>query len=145
MSETADEKFYQTDEDIREHFMSIFNTKSFPTNVKFQFIGSKKQKELIKLKKVADDYSFLMDGKELMVTINEDVYQVMDDEIISILFETAIESINIKLETGKITLTKPPIQTYASMVNKYGVDKIGRANQVVDLLDDQKNDNLDVV
>jgi hypothetical protein len=41
-------------------------------------------------------------------------------------------------------LKKPPIQTYVSIVNKYGVDKIGRANQVTDLLDEQKSDSLEV-
>jgi len=147
MSETAESKHYESDPEIVEQFMEIFNSKSFPTNVKFQFIGSTKQKELIKIKKIADDYAFLLNEKELMVTINEDVYHAMDsegDDITTILFETAIESISIKIDTGKITLKKPPIQTYASIVNKYGVDKIGRANQVTDLLDEQKSDSLEV-
>lgn len=147
MSETAESKHYESDPEIVEQFMEIFNSKSFPTNVKFQFIGSTKQKELIKIKKIADDYAFLLNEKELLVTINEDIFHAMDsegDDITTILFETAIESISIKIDTGKITLKKPPIQTYVSIVNKYGVDKIGRANQVTDLLDEQKSDSLEV-
>jgi hypothetical protein len=67
MSETAESKHYESDPEIVEQFMEIFNSKSFPTNVKFQFIGSTKQKVLIKIKKIADDYAFLLNEKELLV------------------------------------------------------------------------------
>lgn len=142
MSEQS--KYYELDQDVVDHFMRIFNSKSFPVNVKFQFIGASKQKDLIKVKKIADDYSFLLNDKEIMVSINEDIYHAMDDEILDILIETSIESINIKIDTGKISLTKPPLQTYPSIVNKYGVDKVGRACQVEDLYQEQKQDELEV-
>lgn len=137
-------KYYELDQDVVDHFMRIFNSKSFPVNIKFQFIGASKQKELIKIKKIADDYSFLLDDKEILVSINEDIYHAMDDEILDILIETCIESISIKIDTGKITLTKPPLQTYPSIVNKYGVTKVGRACQVEELYEEQKQDELEV-
>ena len=137
-------KYYELDQDVVDHFMRIFNSKSFPVNIKFQFIGASKQKELIKIKKIADDYSFLLDDKEILVSINEDIYHAMDVEILDILMETCIESISIKIDTGKITLTKPPLQTYPSIVNKYGVTKVGRACQVEELYEEQKQDELEV-
>jgi len=137
-------KYYELDQDVVEHFMKIFNSKSFPVNVKFQFIGISKQKELIKVKKIADDYSFLMNDKEILVSVNEDIYHAMDDEILDILFETSIESISIKIDSGKISIKKPTLQTYPSIVNKYGVTKVGRACQVEDLYEEQKEDELDV-
>lgn len=137
-------KYYELDQDVVDHFMRIFNSKSFPVNIKFQFIGASKQKELIKIKKIADDYAFLLDDKEILVSINEDIYHAMDDEILDILIETCIESISIKIDTGKITLTKPPLQTYPSIVNKYGVTKVGRACQVEELYEEQKQDELEV-
>lgn len=137
-------KYYELDQDVVDHFMKIFNSKSFPVNVKFQFIGASKQKELIKIKKIADDYSFLLNHKEILVLINEDIYHAMDDEILDILIETSIESISIKIDTGKISIKKPTLQTYPSIVNKYGVTKVGRAYQVEDLYEEQKDDALEI-
>jgi len=142
MSEKS--KYYELYQDVVDHFMKIFNSKSFPVNVKFQFIGVTKQKELIKVKKVADDYAFLLNDKELLVSINEDAYHDMDEEILDILFETCIESISIKIDTGKITLGKPTLRTYPSILNKYGVDKVSRACQVESLYEEQKEDELDI-
>ena len=46
--------------------------------------------------------------------------------------------------SGKISLKKPTLQTYPSIVNKYGVAKVGRDCQVEDLYEEQKEDELDV-
>jgi predicted solute-binding protein len=85
-----------------------------------------------------------MNDKEILVSVNEDIYHAMDDEILDILLETSIESINIKIDSGKISIKKPTLQTYPSIVNKYGVTKVGRACQVEDLYEEQKEDELDV-
>jgi hypothetical protein len=146
MSETGTiAKFQELDEEIENHFMRIFGSKSFPTNVKFAFLGATKQKELVKIKKIADDYAFLLGEKELLVSFNTDLYDAMDDESLDILIETAIEGISIKIDTGKITINTPPIKTFESIVNKYGISKIGRASQIVDLVDEQKQDDSLVV
>lgn len=134
-------KYYELDQDVVDHFMKIFNSKSFPVNVKFQFIGTTKQKELVKIRKITDEYAFLLNDKEILVSINEDVYHAMDDEIVDILLETSIESISVNIDTGKISLGKPTLQTYPSIVNKYGVTKVGRACQIEDLYDEQQKDD----
>ena len=44
MAKETTEAFYELDETTEELFMDVFNKKSFPVNVNFQFIGSSKQK-----------------------------------------------------------------------------------------------------
>ena len=72
------DRFYDLSEDTIDDFNKIFNKKSFPVSVKFQFIGDSKQKNLIKISKIADDFSFILQ-KELKVTINEDLMNVFDE------------------------------------------------------------------
>ena len=60
-------KFYEVSEDGQQEFYKVFNKKSFPISVGFQFIGSEKQKQLIKISKLADQYGFLL-NKELLVS-----------------------------------------------------------------------------
>lgn len=133
------DKFYDLSQDAKDAFFEVFNKKSFPINVKFQFIGNEKQKELVKISKVSDQYAFILQ-KELLVSINEDLLSVFDEESISILMEQEIDKININVESGKIKLVKTDLNTFSSLVNKYGVEKVARANKVEELYQDQKND-----
>ncbi len=133
------DKFYELSQDAVDKFYEIFNKKSFPVSVKFQFVGNEKQKELIKVSKVADQYAFLLQ-KELLVSVNEDLLNVFDDESVSILMEQEIDKININIETGKIKLVKTDLNTFSSLVNKYGVEKVARANKVEELYKEQQKD-----
>jgi hypothetical protein len=133
------DNFYELSEDTISTFFEIFNKKSFPVSIKFQFEGDEKQKELIKISVVPPKYSFII-GKDLLVSINEDILNVFDEESITILFEQEIDKINMNIETGKIKLGKTDLNTFSSLVNKYGVEKVARANKVEELYQDQKKD-----
>jgi len=133
------DNFYEVSDDAEKIFFDVFNKKSFPLPLKFQFQGNKKQKDLIKLSKIADNYSFIM-GKDILVTINEDILEAFDDESVTILFEQEVDRINMNIESGKIKLVKPDLNTFSSLVNKYGIEKVGRANKVAELYQDQQKD-----
>ena len=140
MSKESSEAYYNVDSSTEEIFMDVFNKKSFPVNIKIQFVGNSKQKQLIKVSKLADDISFLL-GRELKVSINEDLLDVFDDESITILVEQEIDKININLESGKIKLVSIDLNTFSSLVNKYGVEKVARANKVEELYTEQQKDS----
>lgn len=133
------DNFYEVSEDSIARFFEVFNKKSFPVSIKFQFIGNEKQKELIKVSKIADNYAFILQ-KEILVTINDDLMSVFDDESIQILIEQEIDKININIETGKIKFVKTDLNTFSAIVNKYGVEKVARANKVEELYQEQKKD-----
>jgi hypothetical protein len=133
------DRFYELSEETINDFMTVFRGKSFPIEIKFQFIGDSKQKNLIKIAKIADDYSFILQ-KELKLTINEELLNAYDEESIQILFEQEIDKININLDTGRIKLVKTDLNTFSGLVNKYGVDKITRANGIEVLYQEQQRD-----
>lgn len=136
--------YYETSDDAIKSFYDIFNKKSFPISVKFQFIGNSKQKNLIKISKISDNFSFILE-KDLLVTINEDLLNVFDEESISILVEQEIDKVSIDIGSGKIKMIKPDLSTFSSLINKYGVDKVARANQVEDLHHQQVSDGKEVL
>jgi hypothetical protein len=136
------DNFSEISQETMDDFFSIFNKKSFPVSVKFQFVGNNKQKQLIKITKIADQFAFLLQ-KELLVTINEDLMNVYDEESVTILFEQEIDKININLDSGKIKLVKTDLNTFSSLVNKYGVEKVARANKVEELYQEQVKDAAD--
>jgi hypothetical protein len=132
-------KFYEVSEDTEKVFFNIFNKKSFPVSVKFQFVGCENQKALIKISKITDQFSFLLE-KELLISVNEDLLNVFDDESITILMEQEIDKISIDTQSGKIKMIKPDLTTFSSLISKYGVDKVAKANQVEELYQQQTKD-----
>lgn len=132
-------KFYKISDDTISTFKSTFNRKSFPFNIGFEFVGCENQKNLIKINKISDQFSFLLE-KELLVQINEDLMSVFDPESIQILFEQEIDKISVNMDTGKIKMVKPDLTTFSSLINKYGIEKIAKANKVEELYSQQKED-----
>lgn len=135
-------KFYTLSDETIKEFNKVFKQKSFPVDVKFQFIGSESQKNLIKISKINDQFSFLLE-KELLVSINETLLNVFDEESVGILIEQEIDKISINIDTGKIKLVKPDLNTFSSLITKYGIEKIAKANQVEDLYEQQQKDSDD--
>jgi hypothetical protein len=86
-----------------------------------------------------DQFSFILE-KELLVQINEDLMSVFDPESIQILFEQEIDKISVNMDTGKIKMVKPDLTTFSSLINKYGIEKIAKANKVEELYNQQKED-----
>lgn len=123
------DRYYDLTEDTIETFKDVFKSKSFFTEIKFDFIGDQKQKGLIKIVKIPDNYSFKL-GKQLQVVINEDLFMMFDDESINILFEQELDKISVSLDSGKIKLVKPDVNTFSSLIVKHGFDKVSRANQI---------------
>ena len=91
---------------------------------------------------MADQYAFLL-NKELLVSVNEDLFNVFDEESISILIEQEIDKISIETESGKIKMIKPDLSTFSSLITKYGVEKVGKANQIELLYQQQKADGTE--
>jgi hypothetical protein len=142
------ENFYEVSQDTINDFFEVFDKKSFPIKIDFQFLGHRKQKGLIKISKISDQYSAILaielgSPRELLVTINEDLMDAFDEESRTILIEQEIDKINMNVESGKIKLVKTDLNTFASLVNKYGVEKVSRANQVESLFIEQKEDSED--
>jgi hypothetical protein len=131
--------YYEVSDSSVETFNEVYDKKTFPVNVGFQFIGNSKQKSLIKIAKLADHYVFLL-KKELLVSINEDLMDVFDDESIKILIEQELDKISVNLDTGKVKVVKLDLTTSSGIINKYGIEKVAKANKVEELYNQQKKD-----
>ncbi len=133
------DKFYELSEDTEEMFLNVFNKKAFPVAVRFQFVGNDKQKQLVTVKKLNDQFEFLL-GKELIVSFNENLLHVFDDVSKEILIEQELDKISIDPNSGKVKMIKPDLSTFSGIITKYGVEQVARANQITELYDQQQKD-----
>lgn len=132
-------KYYEVSEDTIEKFKGVYNKKSFSVSVEFDFIGCESQKNLIKITKIPDNYAIKLQ-KDLQVSINDELMSLFDDESIIILIEQELDKISVNLDTGKIKLLRPDVNTFSSLISKYGIDRVSRANQVEVLYNEQNKD-----
>ena len=86
-----------------------------------------------------DQFAFILE-KELLITINDDLMSVFDDESIQILMEQEIDKISVNMDTGKIKMIKPDLTTFSGLINKYGIEKVAKANKVEELYAEEKQD-----
>lgn len=143
MDKTVKEKFYELCDDTIEKFEKICSEKAFPNNITFAFVGTDNQKKLIKVSKIPDQYQFLLKEKMVLVSINEDKMNKYDnDELIDILFEQEIDRIYYDTEHDKLKFIEPDLITTSGILNKYGIEKVSRANQVELLYNEQESDDF---
>jgi hypothetical protein len=86
-----------------------------------------------------DQFAFILE-KELLVSINDDLMSVFEEESIQILMEQEIDKISVNMDTGKIKMIKPDLTTFSGLINKYGIEKVAKANKVEELYAEQKQD-----
>ena len=67
---------------------------------------------------------------------------VFDEDSISILIEQEIDKVSIETESGKIKMIKPDLSTFSSLITKYGVEKVSKANGIEELYHQQKLDGV---
>ncbi len=134
-----DEKFYDLSDDVIATFNEVYNTKSFPINIGFRFIGASKQKQMVKVIKLSDQNQYML-NKDMVVSINEDIFNTFDPEAQRILIEQELDKYYVDAKSGKIKSNKLNLITSSGIVNKYGINKVARANQIEDLYTQQKSD-----
>lgn len=136
------DKFYDVSDDTIDTFNEVFAKKSFPVGIKFDFMGTSKQKGMIKIAVIPERYAIRM-GKDISVLINEDLMDAYnEDELVSILIEQELDKLSVNMETGKIKLNPLRLITSPGIVEKYGIEKVSRANNVEELSSKQMEGGL---
>lgn len=133
------EQYYELDSEIKEFFNKTEREFGFVTNIKYIFQTNLKQKSLIKISKIADNYSLLLNA-DLLVTVNESYYDELDEQIRLILFEQEIDKIHINLEKGTIKLVQSNLKTSVGIVKRHTYKKVERANETERLLSESKSE-----
>jgi hypothetical protein len=119
-------KFKELDKEIIDFIEGIESNLNLPIEIKYQYLSCSKQKELIKIVKIADQFSFLLKA-EILVVVNMEYFDALTDDIKIILIERELDKITVNHNTGAIKFSKPSIQVSTGLVNKHGYENVERA------------------
>jgi len=133
------EQYYELDQDIIDYFVDIEKDFAFALDISYLYQTNTKQKQLISVKKIADNLAVVL-KKEIIVTFNENYFNLMDESIKKILIEQEIDKIVPNLEKGTIKIVQPSLKTSAGIVKKHTYEKVERANETERLLNENKGE-----
>ena len=133
--------------DIIEFFEKTLETFAIPKTIDFYYISNTKQKSLIKISKIPDQYSIRLNS-DLVVSFNETYFDMIDDDQAkTILIEQEIDKIEYNSEKDTIKLGKPSIATGIGIVKKWKYEEVERAIEVEKALEKQlegkKNNDME--
>ena len=135
----AKDQFSELTDYIVDAFKAAQKNLNLPIDLKYQYLADKKQKTLVKIKKITDNYAVLLNA-DLLVTFNEEFFDAFDDESKKILIDQELALIEFNTEKGTLKIVKPDLMTSSALVEKYGLKAVKRANQVKTLFSDQQLD-----
>lgn len=133
------EQYHELQDYIIEYFNELEQKLSIPLDTKYVYQADNKQKTLVKIVKITDRYSVLLNS-DLLISFNEDYFDAFDDEIKNILIEQELALIEFDIDKGTLKIGKADLITSTGIVKKYGVEAVERANQVRNLYNQQQED-----
>lgn len=135
----AKEQYESLSDEIIDHFRKIEKSFAMPMDIKFVFVANSKQKKLIKISKISDTYSYLLNA-DILVVFNEDYFDNFDDQTKQILIEQEIDKIEFDLEKGIIKIKEPEINTSSGIIEKFSLKLVENANRLQKEYEKQKKD-----
>jgi len=135
----AKEDYEVLSEEIVDYFEKIEKTFVFPIDLKFVFLANSKQKKLIKISRLTDVYSYLLDA-DISVIFNEEYFNNFDDQSKLILIEQELDKIEFNIEKGTITLKEPEINTSSGIIEKFTLKLVENANRLQKEFESQKKE-----
>lgn len=136
----AKDQFHELADYIEDFFNEMKKKLNLAVDIKYAFQANDKQKALVIIKKVPDNYAVLLKA-DLLVTFNEDYFDAFDDESKKILIDQELAKIEFNMEKGTLKITKPDLVTSSAIIKKYSLESVERANQVRDLYINQQLDS----
>lgn len=133
------EQYYELDKEIIDFFNEKEREFGFAMNIKYIFQANCKQKSLIKINKLADNYAILLNA-DMLVTVNDMYFDKFDEEIQSILFEQEIDKIQVNLDKGTFKLVQPNLKTSIGIIKRHTYESVERANETERLLSESKGE-----
>jgi len=125
-------KYNEPFEDIQKLFEEIIGDRGLDHMINIKVLTDNNQKKIGKVVK-ANPLMKHMTGEDVIVIINEDVFERLDDVSQYILAENILTSVTFNGERDKVEIVEPTVQTYKGVIEKHSIDSFLRANELVEL------------
>ena len=133
-------KFEEVFPDTQSLFNRIIDSADLQRFVNIKILSNDKLKEVGKVVK-ANDLVRHMTNEDLIIIINERIFEQLDEAQQIMQAEELIASIHYDNENDKLVITKPDIVTYSGLVSKYSWEDYIRLRESIKALFSQAEEN----
>jgi len=133
-------EFYELSQDTLDTVKSLLEKMALPFNLKIMYLGTTKQKALLKLKSASKEFQY-KNGIDLIMYINEDYLIKLETANAEILMYQELDRLQFSIEKGTFKIAKYGLQTTVGVLKKYGIDAVSNANELSIQFTKQKDDS----
>lgn len=133
-------KFYKINSENLDLFNDTLAQTSIPQWVSIELLGNNAQNDVYQVKKVNDLYETLTNGTNIIIIINEEIFDGLSDDMKNILFVEMLTSIEIDYDKDSISIKKYDFTTYSTILEKFGADNLVKLKESIISLFDQKRE-----
>lgn len=132
-------KFEDVFDDTQTLFTSLLLNANLAQVVTVKLLTDNKQKDIYKVVK-ANDLVRHMTDNDVVIILNENIFDQLPEDQKKIIAEEAIASISFDFENDKLALAKPDLTTFSGIISKYSLEKYLETKELIRLLYSQEKD-----
>ena len=103
-------------------FNEVIKTAGLDQYVNITILANNKAKEIFKINK-ANDLLKHRTGDDIIIVLNEKIFEGLTDEQRRIVIEESLASIHYDMENDKLVISKPDVVTLSGVLSKHTFDK----------------------
>jgi hypothetical protein len=115
-------KFEEPFEDTQDLYTEVIKAAGLDQYVNITILVNNKAKELFKINK-ANDLLKHRTGDDIIIVLNERIFEGLTDEQRRIVIEESLASIHYDMENDKLVISKPDVVTFSGVLAKHTFDK----------------------
>lgn len=137
-------KFSEVNQETEDIFYEVLENTSIQQWVEFKLLTNNNQNELYVVKKMSELFEVLTNNLNIVIILNEEIFDQLDDEYKRLVFEEALTGVHVN-DNDKIVLDKPDFTTYSGMLSKHGDETMIRLKESIISLYQKKKEADDAV
>ena len=115
-------KFEEPFEDTQDLYTEVIKAAGLDQYVNITMLANNKAKEIFKINK-ANDLLKHRTGDDIIIVLNEKIFEGLTDEQRRIVIEESLASIHYDMENDKLVISKPDVVTFSGVLSKHTFDK----------------------
>ena len=115
-------KFEEPFEDTQDLYTEVIKAAGLDQYVNITILVNNKAKELFKINK-ANDLLKHRTGDDIIIVLNERIFEGLTDEQRRIVIEESLASIHYDMENDKLVISKQDVVTFSGVLAKHTFDK----------------------
>ena len=135
-------KYEQPFEDTEELFANVISEADLTRYLTITLLVNNKAKDLFKVSKANDLLKF-RSGDDVIIILNEQIFEKLTDEFKRIVVEEAITYISYDSENDKVIISQPDFTAHSGVLRKHGFEKIEQLRESVKSLFQSEKETQD--